>query len=343
MLPTCRRAIPCIAFTLLLASSAAAQAASEHLDELASSTECRMLIQLGNDGLYRHHGVLDYSRSGDVWLHCQGRSVRLTRTGDVFSFALFPDGSRLAVVRHLHRDPSSNAPALLEEIDLETGQVFRKEQLPARLYKYEVVRTCGTVLLLGYHMRKIAPGQKVHPPLETDVTDLLTGKQTANANFNSIRCTADRSVVLRKIGPPWVTLGSLFIGATGDNTLARDKVGDFGLSPNGKYVAFTTGSSVCILDLSMRGAAPTCVDRFWDRDRLDVSDNGEVWLTGDSLTNCPGKENIGLPTFTCDAIFSWNASESAPRLVVFGYVDPYGVSLELGQRITALANNWQQK
>jgi hypothetical protein len=129
-----------------------------------------------------------------------------------------------------------HGPTLLEEIDLETGQISQKEQLPARLYSYEVVPTCGTVLLLGYNQKKREPGEKVPSVLETEVRDLVTGKQIESTNFNSIRCTTDSSVVLRKIGPPWATLGTLFIGATGDNILARDEVGDFGVSNNGKYV-----------------------------------------------------------------------------------------------------------
>jgi len=342
MLAICRRAALCVTFALLVAPCVAAQTSPEHDDELASSTECRMLIHLRNDGLWRYRGVVDYSPSGDVWLHCPGQSVPLTRTGDVFSFALFPDGSRLAVVRHLHRIPDSNAPALLDEIDVATGQVLRTEQLPARLYGYQVVSTCGTVLLLGYHAKPIIPGKKA-PPLETDVTDLLTGEQTENANFNSIRCTADRSVVLRKIGAPWAIFGSLVIGATGDNTLAPDKVGDFGVSPNGKYVVFTTGDQVCIVQPAASSNAPRCVDRFWDRGGLDVSDDGEAWLTGDSqIGGCPGIRDTHLTTWTCDAIFSWNPTESAPRLIAFGYVDPYGVSLGLGQRLLALANNWKR-
>jgi hypothetical protein len=182
------------------------QAAHKHPDELVSESECRMVIHLGNDGLAWFHGKPDYSRSGDVWLHCPSGAVPLTKTGDVFSFALLPDALRIAVVRHLNRDGSSDAPALLDEIDLGNGHVLRREHLPPPLYGYEVASTCGTTLLFGYHMDKIKPGAPI-PPLRTEVRDLSTGKQVEAPNFNSIRCTADRSIVLRKDGVPWGAIG----------------------------------------------------------------------------------------------------------------------------------------
>lgn len=336
-------AMQCIALVLLHvhAPSATAQNVSAELNDVISSEECRMLIHLGNQGLIMNHGAPDFSRSGDVWLHCPDHSVPLTQTSDIFSFALFPDGSRMAVVRHLNRNARSDAPALLEEVDLKTGKTLKKEQLPMRLFGYEVVSTCGTVLLLGNQMRKRQPGEKVSPVLETEVVDLITDKHVDNVNYNSIRCTADRSVVLRKRGPTHVSLGTLMIGNTDDNVLAREKVGDFNVSNSGRFIAYTAGSSVCISEPATPAKVANCVDKFWDRGRLDVSDDGKVWLTGDSLQSCPGKEHVNLPTWTCDAIFAWDGKQEAPRLAAYGYVDPFGISLQLGQRIMSLVNDWK--
>jgi hypothetical protein len=301
-----------------------------------------MLIHLGHDGLTENDGVTAYSRSGDVWLHCPERSVPLTHTGDVFSFALFPDASRMGVIRHLNRDSSSRAIAILEEIDLGTGQTARKEQLPATLYGYEVVSTCGTAMLLGNHMESRKPGSKIAPRLETEVTDLVTGRALESSNFNNIRCTADRSVVLRKLDEPFPMHATLFIGDTGDSVLAPKDVGSFDVSKNGKYIAYTASDRVCAIQPAVPSSAPMCADRFWNRGRLDVSDSGRVWLTGDSLTGCPGV-NDKLPTFTCDAIFVWNPAQGTPRLLAYGYVDPFGVPLSLGQQIISRTTNWQQK
>ncbi len=59
------------------------------------------------------------------------------------------------------------------------------------------------------------------------------------------------------------------------------------------------------------------------------------------MTGCPGK-NVDLPTFTCDAIFAWSLGEETPRLVSYGYVDPYGLPTSMGQRIVSLAKKWQK-
>lgn len=337
----CVTAILCGAFVPLVVVPGTPQAVPKHTDELVSETECRMLIHLGNDGLAQFHGKPEYSRSGDVWLHCPGDAVPLTKTGDVFSFAISPDASRIAVVRHLNRDGSSDAPALLDEIDLGTGHVLRREHLPSRLYGYQVASTCGTTLLFGYHMEKIKPGAPV-PPLQTEVRDLNAGKQVEAPNFNSIRCTADRSVVLRKIGVPWGAIGSLYLGETGDNLLAPDHVSYFDVSNNGKYVVVALGSRVCIYQPSS-GKEPICADKYWNNGGLDVSDSGETWLTGDSLNACPGVKNPGLDTWTCDAIFVWNVNQGAPHLVAYGYVDPFGVPLAMGERIMTQAKEWRIK
>lgn len=312
------------------------QTAPKVPDELVNETECRMLIHLGNDGLAWFRGKPDYSRSGDVWLHCPGGAIPLTRTGDVFSFALFPDASRIAVVRRLHRDGSSTVPAVLEEIDLGTGHLLKSEHLAQRLYGYEVASTCGTVLLFGYHMETFKPGATM-PPLQTEVRDITTGKQVDATNFSSIRCTADRSVVLRKrFGVPWQSGGSLYLGEAGDNVLASDDVGSFDVSSNAKYIAATLGSKVCMYEAS-RSKEPACADKYWNRGRLDVSDSGQIWLTGDSLDACPGVKNPGLDTWTCDAIFLWTVNQGAPRLVAYGYVDPFGVPRAIGERIMSQA------
>jgi hypothetical protein len=337
----CVVALLCVAFVPLVAAQGTPQAAPKHHDELVSETECRMLIHLGNDGLAWFHGKPDYSRSGDVWLHCPDHAIPLTQTGDVFSFALFPDASRIAVVRHLKRDGSSDAPALLDEIDLGTGRVLEREHLPPRLYGYQVASTCGTVLLFGYHMERSNNGAPV-PPLQTEVRDLTTGKQVEASNFNSIRCTADKSVVLRKIGAPWVAMGSLYLGQAGDNVLAPDHVSYFDVSNNGKYLVVALGSRVCMYQPSS-GKEPVCADNYWNKGELSVSDSGETWLTGDSLDACPGVKNPGLDTWTCDAIFVWNANQGAPHLVAYGYVDPFGVPSAIGARIVTQAKGWRTK
>ena len=335
-------AILTIVLAPLLTSACRAQAVSGRPDELATSSECRMLIHLGNYGVITIHGAHEFSRSGDVWLYCPGRSIPLTQTGDVFSFALFPDGRRMAVVRHPDRIPDSDAPALLVVIDLSTGKVLQKEQLTAQLYGHQVISTCGTVLLLGYRAEETRRGGKVASHVETEAKDLVAGKRLENPNFNSIRCTADRSVVLRKIGVPWAAGGIFYIGETNDNVLVRDGAGDFAVSTNGRYVAFTAADRVCLAEPTSANSVPICSEGFWGRGRLDVSDNGEVWLTGDSMESCPGKVYADMHTFTCDAIFKWDSSQSAPALVAYGYVDPSGISSTLGQQILAFAKNWKR-
>ena len=157
-----------------------------------------------------------------------------------------------------------------------------------------------------------------------------------------LRCNADRAVVLRKIGPPWASLGTLYTGEIGENVLAR-KVGDFDVSSNGRYAAFTTGSKVCIFKSSEPNASPICVGGFTNRGRLYVSDDGEVWLTGDSESGCPGKEDVPEPpAFTCDAIFAWGKDRQAIRLAAYGFVDPREVSLLIGRRILAFSNEWKR-
>lgn len=304
------------------------------------TSSCLTLIHLGNDGLIMDRGKPGYSRSGDVWLHCPERSIPLTRTGDVFSYGMIPDGIRMAVVRHPRRDEA--APAILEEIDLRSGAEIQEEQLSSRLFHYEVVPTCGTVILFGYVMDKMERGAKVPAPLRTEALDLGTNRPWKGTNFNMLRCNADRAVVLRKIGPPWASLGTLYTGETGENVLAR-KVGDFDVSSNGRYAAFTTGSKVCIFKSSEPNASPICVGGFTNRGRLYVSDDGEVWLTGDSESGCPGKEDVPEPpAFTCDAIFAWGKDRQAIRLAAYGFVDPREVSLLIGRRILAFSNEWKR-
>ena len=221
---------------------------------------------------------------GDVFVSCGGRTMRLTKMGDVLSWAMDLKSNRLLLIR---ASQPENHAAELVTMSLKPWKQERNLVVDPRSF---LVASCGTTLLVN--------------PLAAEpiVVDALSGQvMKQETGVTQVRCDASGGTIasLRKAtsvnGGPLLLNGKI-LGAT---------VTNFAVSPNGRFLAFDDDNDLCIYDKATD--SKSCFRSFRQIGQLSVWDDGTVVVAAETSQACPLSRQLttepGRPTWPCPALF----------------------------------------
>jgi hypothetical protein len=290
---------------------------------------------------------------GDVYTNCEGHKERVTHFADVESFAVDPNGQKLALIRHQAKVQGrgvlyvvdgkpeyyySHSALQLIPLSGNGGGALSPLKWPMELYA-----TCGTVL--GITTDPAAVGNFAALPVLFD--DLLNGGQIRIDPYRDFVCTSDRKTVVGRtdlhdsalrVGlPPQKVLP----GLEGSLEIRYD------VSPGGKYIAynFSDGkviSRMCVFATDTREI--DCVGEEVTHARMSVAESGDVLYETSKVGDCYYKDSYrastkDLPGYTpsidCRVIAYWRPGEGKPRILEWLGEDPQWISPETASTLIA--------
>jgi hypothetical protein len=260
------------------------------------------------------HGLCySFMHNGDIWAVCEGKREHIALHGKASNYAISPDGAILALILEDAASGRTLGPrARLMLVDL-------KSQFKTTVTVTEFIHlssTCGTIL--GYRGGSWT------------ATDVLTGSVLDTSFRHFFACDSERHTVLGwndNIG----TSGRMVLRANRTDIDAGSVFlnggRDFGVSPNGKFIAyFKEGSRAIELCTQVVGSAPDCVadDDEVGYDGVSVSDTGSVLHTGHTGEGCFYKDMAHfskkpqpgyLEGDSCAGVYLRSPAASNPSLV----------------------------
>jgi len=271
-----------------------------------------------------------FLRGGDVIVACGGREDRITRQGNVESFAISDERSGFGVVtsRITKRTPGAAYVASTATlVDLKSGGVTQADGTGA------LVSTCGGLFWLMDASRQ-----------RSDVRDLLSGDAVSTLPYSWFRCSSDRKVVAG------------MVKASGDDVYEgvppRVEVAPaasasryvFNISPDGSKVAYTSDTHpLCVFSLGRtQCASDEAVDT--SHDLVSVRNSGEVLVARETPEVCFYKNPTSFSTIrapgtspeSCLGIGYWK-----PGVKSFEIVEPVGRAPQWISPLTAgLLRDW---
>ena len=253
---------------------------------------------------------------GDVFASCWGRTMQLTKTGDISSWALDYKSNRLLLIR------ASGPENLAAELVIVTLNPWKQEKNLAVNSKSLLVASCGTVLLVN--------PLAVEPKLVDAISGLEVKQQ---AGVTQIRCDASGGTIATLRGATSIGGGPLLLngralGAT---------VADFDVSPNGRFLAFNEADSLCIYD--KKADSKSCLRDFQQVGRMSIWDDGTVVVAAETSQACPLSQRLttepGQPTWPCPALFEWR-NGARESLIQFLATNPQILSPATGKFLFSL-------
>jgi hypothetical protein len=223
---------------------------------------------------------------GDVFASCWGRTIQLTKTGDISSWALDFKSNRLLLIRANH--PENRAAELV----IVTLNPWKQEKNLAVNSRSFLVASCGTVLL-------------VNPfAVEPKVVDAISGLEVKQqAGGTQIRCDGNGGTIASLQNSTSISGGPLLLNGKALGTT----VADFDVSPNGRFLAFNEDDSLCIYD--KEADSKSCLRDFRQVGRMSIWDDGTVVVAAETSQACPLSQRLttqaGRPTWPCPALFEW--------------------------------------
>ena len=198
-----------------------------------------------------------FNREGNIILTCQGKTERITQSGDIGSFAIDTTGSWIAFVRN----PFGRATLKLISLHAPFNARIVRQAMGA------LTSSCGTILFLK-------------APISGTQEDLITSEPPIFDSQVEALCSADRSVVLGWKHPHTLLLkkpGSSFAAVSEDVVLHQ-----YGVSPNGRYLAYGKLDEICRTKID--GATHCVASSPVAFERFSVTDDGDVLFTANSET-----------------------------------------------------------
>ena len=249
-------------------------------------------------------------QTGDVFVNCWGRTIQLTNTGNVLSWAIDTEQAKLMVVSGGARKQDS---ATLAVILLASGKVEKTSPVSSRI---RLVHTCGTVMSVddaddGLGMASALTGAKV--------------QQEVGAT--QIRCDDQRKTTLSLQKATSVSGGPLLFGT---HALGAT-VSDFDVSPGGRFLAFNEVDKLCVYDKETQ--SKSCLAGFSQIGRMSVWDDGIVAAAAETSQACPLTPRLttvqNSNTWPCPALFEWKAGQKG-ELIQFLGTNPQILPAQIG-------------
>lgn len=230
--------------------------------------------------------------SGDIYLRCvfvdsgkaDSKSLRLTATGGVTSWAISQDAKQLAIVRS-----KPSGAAVLELVDLTDGVIKYSRATDRRS---RVDSSCGTIVLREYlSSKKGAP---------YDFYDVIANTEmTVTPSTLDLRCSADKRYTLRRM-----VGDGLYLDSLQGTRLIADGVQQFNISPDGHHIAYNQDDYLCArASTNAELGEARCVGMTWMAGPMAVSDTGEILFTEQTGTACSFKISGSKVSDPCPAIF----------------------------------------
>ncbi len=256
------------------------------------------------------------SSLGDIFVSCGGRTIQLTKTGDLLSWAIDLKSNRLFVIR------SSQPGNQAAEMFMITLKPWKQEKKPAVNSRSFLVATCGTVLL-------------VNPlPAEPKVVDAISGLAIKQENeVTQIRCDANGGTIASLRYATSVGGGPLVL----DGRTLGTTVADFAVSPTGRFLAFNDGDNLCIYDKA--ADSKSCYRNFRQIGQMSISDDGTVVAAAETSQTCPVSKQLitepGRLTWPCPALFELQNSTGV-NLIQFLATNPQILPRATGELLFSL-------
>jgi len=264
-----------------------------------------------------------FLRSGSVVISCEGREDRITRHGELNSFAIAEEPGVLGVVTsYIEQQGTGSLQQGIQVVPGSQGvfDMVRMVELKSGKPLFNKIRgsvptlisTCGG--LFGVLDAKRVPVRK----------DVLTGADVSFDPYTWFRCSADRKVVagiaeqdriLSEGLPPQAHVAPAEAAA----------YYEFNMSPNGKYLAFASDRQpLCVWSAEGGSQCAESADATDStHDLVSVSDDGDVLVaiaTGDKCAYksptifSPAKPN-DRKAMNCIGIGHWRPGMKSPEIV----------------------------
>jgi hypothetical protein len=248
-------------------------------------------------------------QASDLYVSCREEKSRITRTGDVWDFAVAANGSALALRRQRGTkkgfDDFDHRPIDIPQFEIEVVSLkgdFQKHwsRLDGDVSLYP---SCDTILAITREVQALPSGG--HPKVSYTTGNVLTDEPLRLDPYLAFGCNSDRKTIVGYLDPDRHTLWAglpprrvIVQTATGSGT------GAFGISPNGQYVAYATDELCMDKDgknlecLRNPGAYPF---------KISVSDSAAVLYEGGTSETCSGWE--------CTGVFYWRPGAKEPKVI----------------------------
>jgi hypothetical protein len=249
---------------------------------------------------------------GDVWTVCDGKREKISLKEKGVSFSISPDGSTFAFISEERTSGQSKRPlSELVEVDLKS---FKTKVTDTEFNHLRP--TCGTIL--GYQAGSWT------------ATDILRESVVNISSQHAFACDSDRHTILVLDNVNFES-ARMTLQVNGKETDARTVFlnggREFGVGPNGKYIAYFRGDSgKTQLCSQLVGSVEECVGDFNEVgfDGASVSDTGAVLHAGDTGEGCFYRDmshyaKKPLRDYTegdvCVGVYLWSPGMSDPLLI----------------------------
>jgi hypothetical protein len=255
---------------------------------------------------------------GDVFVSCKGRTIQLTRIGDVSSWAMDLKTNRILLIR---AGKGENQDSELVTINLKPWKQERRLAVDPKSF---LIPSCGTTLL-------------VNPSAaESNMIDAVSGRaMEQHSGVTQIRCDAHGGTIASLGKATSVNGGPLLL----NGTTLRATVVDFSVSRSGRFLAFSDNSELCIYDSETK--AQSCFSNFRQVGQLSVWDDGTVVAAAETSQACPLSQQLitqpGGLTWPCPALFELQ-SGAGQNLIQFLATDPQILPTTTGEFLFSVAH-----
>jgi hypothetical protein len=253
------------------------------------------------------YAVLPTTATGaHILLDCNGNQHSIPTGVYVWDFAIDQEGSALALKRPVLQ------PGWLHIVTFDFGIVDLHGQSTVRVSRGvdagRLVPSCGTMFV-------VFRGPKVR--------DIIHSSKLSIKPYSSFRCSADRSVIagVRKLNATEINIRL----PLREIDIPRDPFTEFGLSPNGRYLAYWQKRDVLCVTVIGATAACTHVGDL-SGGPYSVSDEGEVlfgqagrlayWRPGQPSPTKLQEDGVHpqwVSPRAASALLSWSAAHGYPR------------------------------
>lgn len=249
-------------------------------------------------------------QASDLYVSCEGKKERITKLGDIWDFAVAADGSPLALRRQRGTEPgydSYRRPIRIPHFEIEVVSLkpdFQTRWSPVygrvSLYPY-----CGTILA---EARLVHAGWGEPLKVTYRTYNVLTGQPFSLPPYVDFGCSADGKTVVGYLDAERDTLWAGMPPQREVAHAAQDGViSAFGISPNGRYVAYGSLAADLSLCVDKDGESSRCVPAGSSGGKLSVSDSGGVLYDGETGEVCND--------WPCEGVYYWQAGTPEPKIV----------------------------